>query len=449
MSIFIDSLGSMKFQCPFSIILALLLPLSGCASLPDKSSHRQGPALGETKVEITKELGLPTAHYMNGFAVFHDDGKELQAHFQGGKADALFYYTFKKKITEPWLSTILALNSRGTPWVLEASSPSGRKAYRTTDGKQHAFLSKGNQLLVDTDAFFRKSIHRPGQAIQIDDLPECVFAPDHDLARIGVTEESVIRNYGQPIATSPDGAKEYIDGNQSIVVHYKNGRSDAVLYGTDNYRRFNDCWISCLLQLNSLNAWIVSESSKPNETCYWTPKDDKVARLIKGRSLIVHTLDYGKDRNKALGVKDLRKTHFPASITPCAGIWLGETEASMTKKLGAPTLDKKVRVYRDGDLTIRATFDHGICNRIIYISAKKRKFTDHWVSATLAVNSRGRAWFTFEDSTPKKSFYKTYDHKFYARLRNGTDLGIMTEAVYKQAAHKPDEAKPVANQNSK
>jgi hypothetical protein len=55
----------------------------------------------------------------------------------------------------------------------------------------------------------------------------------------------------------------------------------------------------------------------------------------------------------------------------------------------------------------------------------------------------------FESSTPKKSFYKTYDHKFYARLKNGTDLGIMTEAVYKQAAHKPDDAKPVANQTSK
>ena len=111
--------------------------------------------------------------------------------------------------------------------------------------------------------------------------------------------------------------------------------------------------------------------------------------------------------------------------------------------------DKKTRVYRDGDLIIRATFDHGLCNRIIYRSEKKRKFTDHWVSATLGVNSRGRCWFTYENSTPKKSFFKTYDHKFYARLRNGTDLGIMTEAVYKRASQKLDETKHGNNQNPK
>jgi hypothetical protein len=125
--------------------------------------------------------------------------------------------------------------------------------------------------------------------------------------------------------------------------------------------------------------------------------------------------------------------YFPSTITPCAQIWLGETEGAMTKKLGQPRLEKDIRVYRDGDLIIRARFDHGVCNRIIYISEKKRKFTDHWVSSTLAVNSRGRAWFTFESSTPKKSLYRTYDHKFYARLKNGSDLGIMTEAVFKKA----------------
>jgi hypothetical protein len=108
----------------------------------------------------------------------------------------------------------------------------------------------------------------------------------------------------------------------------------------------------------------------------------------------------------------------------------------MTKKLGTPTGDKKTRVYRDGDLTIRATFDHGACNRIIYISQKNKRFSEHWVSATLAVNSRGRSWFTFENSSPRKSFYRTYDYKFYARMKNGTDLGIMTEAVYKKAYSK-------------
>ena len=432
------------------LLCSLAFSLAGCASLTDKSTQHKAVALDQSHAQITKELGHPTARYMNGFDLFHDShGNEVQAHFQGGKADSLFYFTFNRKISEPWLSSVLKQNSKDAPWVLEAKSSTGRMVYHTVNGRYYAFVSKGNQLMVDKESFFQQALHQPGKTILIDDLPDCVFAPDHGEPRIGSTVATVTKQYGQPIATAADGAKEYYDGYQCVVVHYKDGRCDAVLYYADKNKPLTACWVSSLQQINSLNAWITAECSKPNDIYYWTPKDCQVAHLKKRRSLFIYTQDCATRRNQGLGIKDLRKTHFPASITPCAGIWLGETEASMTKKLGAPTLDKKVRVYRDGDLTIRATFDHGICNRIIYISAKKRKFTDHWVSSTLAVNSRGRAWFTFEDSTPKKSFYKTYDHKFYARLRNGTDLGIMTEAVYKQAAHKPDDAKPVANQNSK
>lgn len=131
------------------------------------------------------------------------------------------------------------------------------------------------------------------------------------------------------------------------------------------------------------------------------------------------------------------------------GIWLGESEAEMTKKLGPPTLEKQAKIYRDGELIIRATFDHGICNKIIYRSEKKRKLNTHWISATLAVNSRGRCWFTYEGSSPRKTFYRTYDDKFYARLKNGTDLGIMTEAVFKKAEREVIKRKQATDRASK
>jgi hypothetical protein len=421
---------------PIQLFFIIPVVLTGCSTLHPTTGDHKTFALGQSRDQIKKELGVPTAKYMNGFNLFHDKGNEVQVHFTNGKADALFLYTFKKRIQEPWLSSVLKQTSSGKSWLLEASSHSGRSVYKTTDGSLYAFLSRGNQLLIDTKSFFEKSIHQPGKAIPIDLLPECVFAPDHNLAQLGSTEATVLRNYGCPIATAFDGAKEYDAGYQSIVVHFKKGRSDAILYAPDSHRKFNDCWISCLQELNSVNAWLVSESSTPDEVYYWTPKDDKVARLIKHRSLIVYTLDYGNDRNQATGKTDKLKSHFTASITPCASVWLGDSEAKMTKKLGTPTRDKKTRVYRDGDLTIRATFDHGACNRIIYISQKNKRFSEHWVSATLAVNSRGRSWFTFENSNPRKSFYRTYDHKFYARMKNGTDLGIMTEAVYKKAYSK-------------
>jgi hypothetical protein len=436
----------MKFVTRSFLLFTVALPLAGCASLADKSTQHKGAALDQPHAQITKELGPPSARYMNGFDLFHDSqGNEVQAHFQGGRADSLFYFTFNRKISEPWLSSVLKLNSKDTSWVLEAKSSTGRMVYHTTNGRFYAFVSKGNQLMVDKESFFQQALHQPGKTILIDDLPECVFAPDHGEPRIGLTEASVIKQYGQPIAIAPDGAKEYFDGYQCVVVHYKNGCCDAVLYYADKNRRLTDCWVSGVQQINSLNAWITAECSKPNDIYYWTPKDCQVAHLKKRRSLFIYTQDYANRRNQGLGLKDLRKTHFRASIIPCASVWLDETEAAMTKKLGAPTLDKKVRVYRDGDLIIRASFDHGKCSRIIYLSEKKEKFTDHWVSSTLAVNSRGRCWFTFESSTPKKSFYKTYDHKFYARLRNGTDLGIMTEAVYKQAFQKLDDAKHANN----
>ena len=440
----------MKLLTNSFILLSITLPLLGCASLADKTSKPKAAFLGQTHTQITKELGSPTAHYMNGFDLFHDSqGNEVQAHFQGGRADALFYFTFNRKISEPWLSSVLKLNSKNASWVLEAKSSTGRMVYHTKNGRFYAFVSKGNQLMVDKDSFFQQALHQPGKTILIDDLPDGVFAPDHAEARIGSTEASVIQQYGQPIATAPDGAKEYFDGYQYVVVHFQKGHCDAVLYSADKYKRLNDCWVSSLLQMNSLNAWVVAECSKPKDIYYWTPKGSFVAHFIKRRSLCVYTQDYATERNKGLGIQESRKVHFPVSITPCASVWLGETEASMTRKLGAPTLDKKTRVYRDGDLIIRATFDHGLCNRIIYRSAKNRKFSDHWVSATLGVNSRGRSWFTYENSTPKKCFFKTYDHKFYARLKNGTDLGIMTEAVYKQAFQKLDDSKHANNQNPK
>jgi len=384
---------------------------------------------------------------MNGFAVFHDKGNEVQAHFQGGKADALFYYTFKKKIAEPWLSSVLNLNSKGTPWVLEAKSSTGRQVYRTTDGKYHAFVSNGNQLMIDTDAFFQKAIHQKiKNIIPVDELPECVFAPDHLEAKIGMTEADVIKEYGPSVDAAPDGAKEYRNGYQDIMVHYINGRSDSVLYTADKGALFNDCWVSCLLMLNSQGyAWIVPENSKPNKMVYWTPNPhipSLIALMESRRSLIVYTRQYVQQKKKGLGKKGSRIGLFNATITPCASIALGDKETTMTKKLGASTLDRNVRVYRDGDLIIRATFKHSTCNRITYTSEKNKKFTDHWVSATLAVNSGGRAWFTFEESTPKETLFRSYDHKFYARLKNGTDLGIMTASVYKQAAHELQDANP-------
>jgi hypothetical protein len=408
--------------------------------------------LGQTEAQITTELGPPTAHYMNGFILFHDSqGNEIQAHFQRGKADSLFYFTFDRKISEPWLSSVLKRNSRGTPWVLDDSSTSGRRVYSSQDGKFHAFVSKGNQLMVDTDAFFQKAVHQPAKKISGDSLPECIFAPDHPIAKIGVTESFIVSNYGPEYKINKsDWAKLYFDGCQTIFVIYKAGVANAILYEADHYKTLNDCWVSRVLTINSGNrAWIVPSFTKPNLVYYRTAHSDLLADMRDRKTLLVYKWDYDPNFISGNGKSETLKKPPAADIYPCAPAWLGETVVGMTKKLGSPKIEKETRVYRDHGVQIRATFDKGVCSKIIYLSDKGMKFSDHWVSATLGLNSGGSAWVVFEESTPEKSFFKTCDDKFYARLENGTNLGIMTEAVYNQAAQRLDDTKQAPNQKSK
>jgi hypothetical protein len=154
---------------------------------------------------------------------------------------------------------------------------------------------------------------------------------------------------------------------------------------------------------------------------------------MRGRkTLLVYKWDYDPNFNSGNGKRELLKKPPAAKINPCSLVWIGETEAAMSKKLGAPALDKDVRVYRDGDLIIRANFDHGVCSRIKYISEKKRKFTDHWVSATLALNSQGRAWFVDEHSSPKKSYFNTFDYRYYALMNNSNELRVFTATGLKK-----------------
>lgn len=427
------------------IIIILAAMLAGCATphgtSPDAS---RSASLGQTHAQITKELGPPTAQYMNGFVLFHDQGNEVQSHFQGGKADALFYYTFKKKITEPWLSSTLSLNSKGTPWVLEASAPSGRKVYYTTDRKYHAFVSKGNQLLVVTDEYYRRVLHHPSKELPADELPECMFAPDHEFATIGSSEAKIARNYGDPSAVFKDGFKDYFDGCMKIQVHYANGVCDAVLYKANKDRKFTDCWTSRLLGMNSRGqAWIVRRDSTPNEVGCRTPDCKLAATLVKNETMIVSTDQFRRWLLRGKGELPPRQPGESVLYPDCTRVFLGQTEAKMTERLGKPTTgrDPGVKIYHDNHVEVRASFEDGVCNKIKYFSDKGRKFSTHWVSATLCLNSHGSAWVVYQGSTPKKTYYRTCDVKVYARLTNGNELGILTDQLVERASRRLEDRK--------
>jgi hypothetical protein len=418
--------------------LILVLNLVGCASIAEKSTQNKAVHLGQTQYQIKKELGPPASHYMNGFDLFHDSqGNEVQAHFQAGKADSLFYYTFKKNIAEPWLSSVLNLNSNGTPWVLEESSTSGRRVYRSQDRKFHAFVSRGNQEMVDTDAFFQKALHQPSKTILVDDLPECIFRPDHAGAVLGDAEAKISKDYGQPIASMKDGAKNYFDGCEEVIVHYNHGICDSVCYFAGNHKKLTDCWISGELYDNSKGkAWVVNAKSEPPKVWYQTLKGEFHA-ASDGEGLSVETDSRFRELRQSTGKKTPPNHSILCVLHPCADVWLGQTEQEMNKFLGMPKIekDKGVSIYKDGTVQVRATFDDGVCGRIVYVSENGKKFTDHWVSATLALNSGGYAWFVHENSNPKRTYYNTFNKKFYARLQDGKNLGVMTEKLYLKSLH--------------
>jgi len=433
------------------LLLTLALPFTGCSSLADKKPQPKGAAIGQTEAQITKEIGPSKAHYMNGFVRFHDEvGNEVQAHFERGKADSIFYYTFDRKITDARLSSVLKLNSGGRPWVLEASSTSGRKVYHTTEAKLHAFLSRGSQLMVMRDRFFRNVLHPESKMLMaIDDLPECLFEPDHFEAQIGIRESTVIKNYGHEVCTFKDGAKAYSDGYQNPVVHYKNGICDFVSYESDKRKRISDCWVSQTLNENSRGiAWIVAECSKPNQMVYWTPKANLVAQMHNRKNLYIYTTQRCEEWLESRGKKGAKEFYFKASNLPCAPVYINESEASMAKKLGKPKIEKDHLAFRSGDLIVLAYFDHGICNKITYKSAKKLPFSDHWISSTLALNARGRAWLVRESSNAKSTYYNTYDDKFYALLKSPSTLGVCTEKVIQKLVRELDAEKRKALNSS-
>jgi hypothetical protein len=266
-------------------------------------------------------------------------------------------------------------------------------------------------------------------------------------AHLGQSEAQITKQLGAPTFISKDGSKRYSDGSQSLSVHYTGGICDAVVYLASKQRKLNDSWVSCVLSENSRGrAWVVNSKSETGRLWYQT-LDGKYHAYSDTGGLFVDTDAHLRKGRQIDGKTTPARASAIAVLYPdCAHAWLGQTEAEMTKFLGKPTAgkDKGPKVYQDNGVQVRATFDHGVCSRIIYISDKGRKFTDHWVSATLALNSGGCAWITHEATKPKKVFYHSGDGKFYARLKNGNELGVMIEAVYKNAKNKLE----AAHQNS-
>jgi hypothetical protein len=260
-------------------------------------------------------------------------------------------------------------------------------------------------------------------------------APRVDTPRIGDSENRFEGLYGKPTIISKNGFKDYADGQLIIEVHYANGVAESVLYKTKDKHPLGDFWISRILSQNSGGrAWVIKRDSKPQDVWLRTPDCQLIANNFKGHTLVVSTRHFRQwlwDQN---GKGKLPPEQPKTSIfyPDCACVFLGQSESKMTTLLGNPsTYDKnaKVRVYLDGNIIVRAQFENGICEAIKYVSTKG-KLSDHWVTATLALNSAGVAWVVDEEFKGGENRFVTINGKLHALLtEKGHRLMLYTEEL--------------------
>ncbi len=276
----------------------------------------------------------------------------------------------------------------------------------------------------------------------------CSFSPDHiaslaitgvapreNTPRLGDAEIRFEKTYGKPVSVRKNGFKDYSSGQLKIEVHYANGVAESILYAAFKGQPLDDYWVSRVLSLNSQGkAWVVKRDSKSDDIWYRTTDCKLLANFNKQRILVVSTRHFRQWLWDQAGKGQLPPEQSKTSIfyPDCGCVFIGESESRMTYLLGSPSMQFKnanVRGYRDKDVEIRAQFENGRCEAIKYIS-KKGKLSDHWVSATLALNSVGLAWVVDEKLKRGDKRFVTINGKLHAGLlRKGHALLIYTEEL--------------------
>lgn len=262
-----------------------------------------------------------------------------------------------------------------------------------------------------------------------------LVSPRVDTPKIGDHEIRFEKAYGNALSAWKGDFKDYSDGQMKIEVHYYNGIAESILYTSLKGQPLEDYWVSRILSQNSCGrAWVVKRGSKPNDIWYRTPDLKLIANLYKQSKLEVSTNQF-----RQLLLDQNGKSKMPAEQSKtsvfypdCACVFLGKSESEFSALLGNPSvshINANVRIYRDHDVTIRAQFENGRGEAIKYVSTKG-KFSDHWVSATLALNSKGLAWVVDEELKRGYKRFVTIDGKLHAVLKQkGHELLLYTEEL--------------------
>jgi uncharacterized protein YecT (DUF1311 family) len=134
----------------------------------------------------------------------------------------------------------------------------------------------------------------------------------------------------------------------------------------------------------------------------------------------------------------------------CASVFLGDSDSKMTDLLGFPSVSVKnanVRYYYDANVEVHAQFANGKCEAIKYL-CKKGKLSDHWVTATLALNSNQIAWIADVAIRDAERRFVTIDGKLHGLLnKNSCELILYTELLNKKTSNRLDEKNTLIRQS--
>ena len=278
-------------------------------------------------------------------------------------------------------------------------------------------------------------------------------APKGDTPKLGDSEGKFQRIYGKPFSVSKNGYHNYSDGKLVIQVHFANGMAESISYTTNKGQCLDDYWVSRILSLNSEGkAWIIKRDSKPDDV-WCRPADCKlIANIYKNTTLVICTRQFRQWLWNNSGKGKLPPEQPKASIfyPDCASVFLGDSDSKMTDLLGFPSVSVKnanVRYYYDANVEVHAQFANGKCEAIKYL-CKKGRLSDHWVTATLALNSNQIAWIADVAIRDGERRFVTIDGKLHGLLYNNScELIIYTELLNKKMINRLNDKKNLIRQS--
>jgi hypothetical protein len=266
--------------------------------------------------------------------------------------------------------------------------------------------------------------------------------PRSDTPKIGDGEIKYEKAYGKPFYVSKNGFYNYSDGKMAIQVHFANGIAESICYKKNRGQKLDDLWLSHILSMNSEGeAWVIKRDSKPDDV-WCRPADCKlIANIYKNNRLLICTRQFRQWLWNRSGKGKLPPEQPKASIfyPDCASVFLGDSDSKMTDLLGFPRVSIKnanVRFYHDANVEVHAQFANGKCEAIKYM-CKKGRLSDHWVTATLALNSNQIAWIADVALRDGDRRFVTIDGKLHGLLkRNSCELIIYTELLNKKTINR-------------